>query len=382
MRRGLVMLCIALMMVTPLAGCLDSVTSNSGPSVTMSINPTGTVKVGDEVTFDATGSSDPNGDPLSFDWDFGDGNTGKGQTVKHIYNQPGTFTTELCVSDSDYDACEEKDIIVAAADAALPSADITSYKDDDCEGDGPGGGTHTLVWICEVELDSSDDTVDATTTVYLDGSESAAGDSSSYLTKYEWDLNIQLDSDNDGDPENDVDIEGESPEWTNVAPGEYEVKLTVTDNQGFTSSDEMDVYVNYRGAWAEFTIAGNTSNSPAEMTFGYPVVYNQETGHKIRYVKVQVTYPIEDDDWAVGSADNRLDLFVYNDTEEHVVNTTWMADDDQSSGDCASDDRCLEQRVSTGFFRDYLDGSWTVDLVNEKFHDTTVKSFVIILEYK
>ena len=53
-----------------------------------------------------------------------------------------------------------------------------------------------------------------------------------------------------------------------------------------------------------------------------------------------------------------------------------------TAGDCSDDDRCIELRLSTQHFRNYLDGGWTVDLVNEKAHDTTVKSFVIILEYK
>jgi hypothetical protein len=69
-----------------------------------------------------------------------------------------------------------------------------------------------------------------------------------------------------------------------------------------------------------------------------------------------------------------------------MTNTTYLGDDDQTAGDCSDDDRCLELRLSTQHFRNYNDGEWTmhwtVDLVNEKLHDTTVKSFVIILEYK
>ena len=33
---------------------------------------------------------------------------------------------------------------------------------------------------------------------------------------------------------------GETAEWTNVGPGEYSIRLTVTDSQGFTDTDDMD----------------------------------------------------------------------------------------------------------------------------------------------
>ena len=374
------------MLATTLAGCLETISSNAAPTVTITISPSGTRQVGDEITFDATGSSDPNGDPLTYEWFFGDGNSKKGMTVKHTYNTADEYTVTLEVSDGDLTSSDTKSLIIASADAALPTADITHYKDDDCEGDDDSSSSqYILAWICEDDLDTSDDMIDAKTTIYLDASESTAGDASSYLTKYEWDLNINVDSDGDGDTENDVDIEGEEPEWLNVVPGEYEIKLTVTDNNGFTSTDEIDVFVNYRGSWAEFTIDGNGTSGPAVMTFGFPVGYDQDTGNTMRYVKIQVTYPIEDDDWVVGSGNNRLDAYVYNETEEECspnCNTSAYADGDQAFGDCSDDDRCFEQRVTPSHMRNYLEGDWTVDLVNEKFQDTLVTSFVILLEYK
>jgi glucose/arabinose dehydrogenase len=52
------------------------------------------------VTFDTGGSSDPNGDPLVFAWDFGDGTTGTGATVQHTYAaQPDEFTVRLTATD-------------------------------------------------------------------------------------------------------------------------------------------------------------------------------------------------------------------------------------------------------------------------------------------
>ena len=397
MRRATVLFTATLLLATAMAGCLETMSSNAAPIVSFTISPSGTVKVGDTVTFDASGTRDPNNDQMTFEWNFGDDNTQEGiglSTVTHTYNVEGARTIKLTVTDSGEMAdFEEKTIVVASADAALPTASIVHYKDDDCTGDDAPAGTFILAWICEEEMETSDDTVDAMTTIQLDGSDSAAGDSSSYLTDYEWDLDINVDSDGDGDLANDVDKTGENAEWTNVWPGEYEIRLTVTDNQGFVDTMDMDVFVNYRGAWAEFTIDGNGTSGSGTITFEFPLTYNQDTGNTIRYAKIQFTYPKQDDDWQPGTCTpssicaNKLDAYVYNGTQsdsdtEEVANTTYLDDESRTAGDCSDDDRCIDLRLSTQHFRNYLDGQWTVDLTNEKAHDTTVKSFVIILEYK
>ena len=50
-------------------------------------------------SFDAAGSSDPEGDTLSYAWDFGDGETGTGVSPAHSYSASGTYTATLTVSD-------------------------------------------------------------------------------------------------------------------------------------------------------------------------------------------------------------------------------------------------------------------------------------------
>ena len=393
MRRATVLLTAALFLATSLAGCLETFSSDSPPTVTMNITPSGTVKVGDTVQFSASGSSDPDADALSFSWDFGDGNLGEpSMTTSHVYNTQGTFTVTLCVASTDFEVCEDRDVIVAAADAAEPTASIVAYQDSNCLGEDTSSSTYILTWICEEEMDISDTTVDATTTIQLDGSDSSAGDPSVYIDEYSWDLDNYIDSDGDGITDNDVDKTGENAEWTNVWPGEYEIKLTVTDSQGFVDSVNMDVYVNYRGAWAEFTIDSNQSNNPGTVTFEYPVMYDYENRgsgtHTISEVIIEAVYPQEDDEssWGQFPPQNRLDLYAYNgsqsdeDTEE-MKNTSHELDEDQNCGD---EDRCTELSLRT--FSRYHNGEitmlCTVDLVNEKLFDTTVKSFVIILEYK
>src|SRR6185295_18086225 len=57
--------------------------------------------VGANISFDGTGSSDPDGDVLTFAWDFGDGGTGTGATPVHAYATDGVFNVSLRVTDPD-----------------------------------------------------------------------------------------------------------------------------------------------------------------------------------------------------------------------------------------------------------------------------------------
>ena len=52
-----------------------------------------------EVHFDASSSTDPDGQLVSYDWEFGDGSTGSGRMVTHTYQDPGAYTPTLTVTD-------------------------------------------------------------------------------------------------------------------------------------------------------------------------------------------------------------------------------------------------------------------------------------------
>lgn len=59
-----------------------------------------------ECTVDGGGSSDPDGDALTYSWDFGDGNAGTGETTSHTYDSAGPRTVTLTVSDGAEEATD------------------------------------------------------------------------------------------------------------------------------------------------------------------------------------------------------------------------------------------------------------------------------------
>lgn len=54
---------------------------------------------GQSVLFDGNGSTDPDGDGLTYAWDFGDNSSGSGAFGAHVYTAAGTYEVVLRVSD-------------------------------------------------------------------------------------------------------------------------------------------------------------------------------------------------------------------------------------------------------------------------------------------
>lgn len=72
---------------------------NRPPTAAIGVAPEGQVLSGvTTITFTAS-ASDPDGDPLSYRWDFGDGGLGSEVAVTHVYQTEGTFAPSLTVTD-------------------------------------------------------------------------------------------------------------------------------------------------------------------------------------------------------------------------------------------------------------------------------------------
>jgi PKD repeat protein len=72
----------------------------------------------DAVLFDATKSQDPDQEPLTYVWEFGDGVAEMGAKVFHRYAQPGQYKVRLRVRDSSGLHCGEAwdEVVVEAKD--------------------------------------------------------------------------------------------------------------------------------------------------------------------------------------------------------------------------------------------------------------------------
>lgn len=78
---------------------VTSVGGNNAPLAKFTATPTtGTAPL--VVALDASGSSDPDGDVLTYAWAFGDGTTSTAKTVSHTFAAVGTYEVKLTVKDS------------------------------------------------------------------------------------------------------------------------------------------------------------------------------------------------------------------------------------------------------------------------------------------
>ncbi len=79
-----------------------TITVSTQPSGTPEASFTASPRSGEiplEVSFDASGSSDPDGKINSYEWDFDDGEKGSGKTTDHTFDNSGAYTVQLTVTD-------------------------------------------------------------------------------------------------------------------------------------------------------------------------------------------------------------------------------------------------------------------------------------------
>src|SRR5215218_293354 len=74
------------------------------------------------VRLDASGSTDPDGTPSAFEWDFGDGSSGSGLTITHSYARSGDYTATLTVRDNLHPQVTSSSTVFVRADGAAKKA--------------------------------------------------------------------------------------------------------------------------------------------------------------------------------------------------------------------------------------------------------------------
>jgi PKD repeat protein len=151
-----------------------------------------TVYTGEVIFFDASGSYDPDGSIVSYQWNFGDGTNAAGITANHSYADDGIYAVRLTVTDDDGATAS-----TTAVKTVLNRLPVASFTE-------------------------SAETINIGETITFNASESY--DSDGYIVDYFWDF-------------------GEGSNATGVVVshaysynGTYTVTLTVTDDDGATAS--------------------------------------------------------------------------------------------------------------------------------------------------
>jgi PKD repeat protein len=178
------------------------------------------------VIFDASSSTSTNASIVSYQWDFGDGDTGSGITTQHSFEDAGTFIVTLTVTDS-IGRVNRTSQSVTVAQGPEPTATIVTSPSSPIVGQ----------------------------TVNFNGATSkpAAGRT---IRSFEWDFG-------DG-------TSGGGPQVTHAysTPGTYTVILTVTDDAGRVGTSKVDVTVGSGDPTANFT------NNPSAPRAGSPVTFD------------------------------------------------------------------------------------------------------------
>lgn len=113
------------------------VSDNAAPQVSATATPvSGAAPL--EVAFAATGS-DPDGEELTYTWDFGDGSTGEGAEATHTYTEVGNYTATVIATDPRGATGRATVAITVGRDVGCENPDDPVEPDDEFLGAGLDG---------------------------------------------------------------------------------------------------------------------------------------------------------------------------------------------------------------------------------------------------
>lgn len=188
----------------------DGATDTLTVTVTDAPNTTPSARAGDDVTaivgeiihFDASGSEDPSGNLIGYEWDFGDGNGAIGPEPSYAYVWPGDYDVTLTVRDDSGLANDLHSDTLKVTILDRPNADPVAIA-----------GPNLAVSVGEV--------------IAFDGTRSSDPDGN--LTAFDWSF---------GDGSQAI---GPTPQHAYERPGTYEVALAVRDDSGLANEADMDL---------------------------------------------------------------------------------------------------------------------------------------------
>lgn len=272
MTKVIAAIVVIIIVVAAIAGALilmgGGEEPNEGPSASISAS-TDAINIGDTVTFDASASTDPDGDIETYTFNFGDGAmyVSTSPIVTHNYYVMGFYMAAVIVED-DKGATDMSDIVpvTVAADSVTPANDSAPTA------------------VILTSIDASQMTVDVNQTVDFDGSTSyawswneTAGDfvvNSSAITTFSWVLGKSVASDE------------ASFDEAFAEPGIWSVLLTVTATNGKKSQMGVSVNVVSQGGGGPIARA----DTFVEATIGEPktldpaVAYDTASGEVLENV--------------------------------------------------------------------------------------------------
>lgn len=109
---------------TPCSTDTKSITVTINGRPTAVIGPCDACCVGKEILWDGSASTDPDGDKLTYSWDFGDGATAEGAKPTHVYTAAGQYKVVLKVDDGKGTVCSVAYACYTACISGAPKADL------------------------------------------------------------------------------------------------------------------------------------------------------------------------------------------------------------------------------------------------------------------
>jgi PKD repeat protein len=202
---------------------------NHRPTCDFDYTPSTDLTYETEITFTAKDVNDEDGDDIvAHRWEFSDGGTGTGTSVKHTFAAGGSVWAKLTVEDARGLTGSKTKTFDVEPPPAVPEAQFTWDPDT------PGVGD-------EVEFTDTSTTPEGTT-----------------ITKWEWDF---------GDDETSSSTEDGDTTHTYSAPGTYTVSLTVTNSDAQTDTVTHDIEVSALRPTANFDYSPTTPDVGDTVTF-------------------------------------------------------------------------------------------------------------------